>query len=145
MSAARVEAASVLDSRLVRGEGVSVLPLAHLLRRRPSSPNASLHASDLRYLSLLDLSRHAAWRDVESTPSEGGEPLDTSLLFFARRASKDCPAGIWHTMCVRLATHTWLLMHPVGRDDSLLAASRPVLEDTAIATNLDLTDRKSVV
>jgi hypothetical protein len=132
------ERRSVYDPELVYPDQLQVISLTHLLHRGDRAPNKTLQLADLRYISLVDASAHPEWRGGTGVRATDGTELDTRLLFFARRASKDCPRGMWHTMCQRLATHQWLLMHPVGRNDTLAVTRRPVVEDSALATNMDV-------
>ena len=133
------ELSTVYDPELVQLDQVQMISLTNLLHREGRAPNKTLQVADLRYISLVDASTHSAWRDVDTVSSSvKGMQLDTRLLFFARRASRDCPRGMWHTMCQRLTTDQWVLMHPVGSNTTLGVMRHPQVADSVLATNMDM-------
>ena len=99
-----------------------VLPLVHLLN---ATSNETLETSDLRYFSVVDVLRHPEW-----WPTTGQK-----LLFFARRSERGAPGAL----PVLRSLTTWLLGLSSLRSTHLqLLSDRPVVEDYALASNIDV-------
>ena len=99
-----------------------VLPLVHLLN---ATSNATLETSDLRYFSVVDVQHHPTWWPITGA----------KLLFFARRSVRGPPGAL----PVLRSLTTWLLGLSGPHSTHLtLLSDRPVVEDYALASNLDV-------